>query len=123
MKIVIIPRTIDLRILIDPVDGVNMESGLSVIPGSYDYWPEAKDKVFIEMEIAGNTLRAVLTEISDRYHRSGINVGPICPVTNDVKNTYDVYVNDKNYVRTPHGLDTILNRNDEVKIIEDTILS
>jgi molybdopterin converting factor small subunit len=123
MKIVVIPRTIDLRIIVDPVDGVNIESALSVIPGAYDHWPEAKDKGFVEMEIAGNTLRALLKEISDRYHRSGINIGPICPVTNDVKNTYDVYVNDKNYVRTPHGLDTILNKDDEVKIIEDTILS
>ena len=123
MKVLVIPRTIDLRILIDPVDDVNIESGLSVIPGAYDYWPEARDKGFVEMEIAGNTLRALLTEISDRYHRSGINIGPICPVTNDVKNTYDVYVNDKNYVRTSQGLDTILNKDDEVKIIEDTILS
>jgi hypothetical protein len=123
LKVVVIPRTIDLKIVVDPVNGVNMETGLSVIPGAYDYWPEARDKGLVEMEIAGNTLRALLAEISERYHRSGINIGPICPVTNDVRNTYDVYVNDKNYVLTSHGLDTVLDKDDEVKIIEDTILS
>jgi hypothetical protein len=123
MKVVVIPRTIDVRIIIDPVDELEIESALSVIPGAYDYWPEAKEKGFVEIEIAGNTLRALLTEISDRYHRSGINIGPICPVTKDIRNTCDVFVNDKNYVRTPRGLDTVLNKNDEVKIIEDTLLS
>ena len=120
MKVVVVPRSTDLKIVVDPAGDVNMESGF-IIPGVYDYWPEARDKGFMEIEIAGDSLRELLAEISNRYHRAGVDLGPICPITNDVKNTYDVYVNEINYVLTSRGLDTKLQKNDEVKIIEDTI--
>ena len=46
------------------------------------------------MEIAGETLRALLVEISNRLNQSGVDLGPICSRTNDIKPAYDVFVND-----------------------------
>ena len=120
MRLVVIPRSTDLKVIVDPDGKVKEKTGSFLIPGIYDNWPEAREKGFTEIDIAGETLRALLVEISNKLNRGGVDLGPICSRTNDVKQSYDVFVNEKNYVLAPQGIDTILHSGDEVKIIEDT---
>jgi hypothetical protein len=63
MKVAIIPGPTDLKVVIDPGDDVNFKPGL-LIPGIYDDWPEARENGFMEMDVNGDTLRALLVEIS-----------------------------------------------------------
>jgi hypothetical protein len=120
MKVAIIPGPTDLKAVIDPGDDVNFKPGL-LIPGIYDDWPEARKDGFTKIEVNGDTLRALLIEISNRLNRNGVDVGPMCFRTNDVKQSFEILVNDKNYVLTSGGIDAKLQRGDEVTILEDVI--
>jgi molybdopterin converting factor small subunit len=106
--------------VIDPGDDVNYKAGL-LIPGIYDDWPEAREDGFTEININDNTLRALLIEISNRLNRNGVDQGPMCSRTNDVKQSFEILVNEKNYVLTSHGLETRLQSGDEITILEDVI--
>ena len=120
MKVIIIPGPTDLKAVVDPENKGDYKGGL-LIPGIYDDWPEAKEDGFTEIDVNGDTLRSLLVEISSRLNRNGIDQGPMCHITNDVKQAFEILINDKNYVLTPDGIETKLQRNDEVTIVEDVI--
>lgn len=68
------------------------------------------------MEVEGETLRALLTQVSDRYKQVNVDFDPIDPRTNDVDFDYDVLINGKNYEVVPYGLGVKLTDGDEVQI-------
>jgi molybdopterin converting factor small subunit len=121
MKIAIIPHAVELKIIINHNDEVAPEVYSSALPALYAPWPSAREKGFIEIEVEGQTLRALLAELGRRYKQVNVDFEPICPITDDLKFEYDVFVNGKNYVALSHGLDAKLNDGDEVKVMEDTI--
>jgi len=87
-----------------------------VMPWLYAPWPEAREKGIIEMEIDGDTLRALLAGLSARYKAANVDFQPINPTTNDLDFDYDVLVNDKNYVVLAGSLDAKLKDDDNVKV-------
>lgn len=68
------------------------------------------------MEVAGETLKALLTDLSRRYKQAKVDFDPIDRKTNQLDFDYDVFVNGKNYIALPAGLDTKLRDGDEVKV-------
>ena len=117
MRVAIMPCFSELRMIINPAGEVTREGLLSVImPWLYAPWPEAQEKGIIEMVVEGDTIRVLLTELSDRYKQSNVEFDPIDPQTGQLDFDYDVFVNGKNYVALPHGLDAKLREGDEVKI-------
>ena len=84
-------------------------------------WPDASEKGVIETEIEGETLRALLTEIGNRYKQARVDFEPICPRTNDLKLDFNVFVNGKDFILLPHGIDAKLRDGDELEVAEDTI--
>jgi molybdopterin converting factor small subunit len=121
MKVAIIPRGEQLKIIVNYNGETAIETSASALPGLYAPWPDAREKGFIELEVEGQTLRALLAELGRRYKKVGVDFEPICPITNDLKFDYDVFVNGKNYVILSHGLDAKLSDGDEVKVVEDTL--
>jgi len=87
-----------------------------VMPWLYAPWPDAREKGIIEMEIDGDTLRALLAGLSAQYKAANVDFQPINPTTNDLDFDYDVLVNDKNYVALAGGLDAKLKDDDSVKV-------
>ena len=117
MKAVIMPGFSELIIVIDPAEEVTREGMLSIImPWFYAPWPGSQEKGIIEMKVSGDTLRALLTELSKRYRQANVDFEPINPGANDLDFDYDVLVNDKNYVALDNGLDAKLKANDTVKV-------
>ena len=117
MKAAIMPGFSELIIKVNPLSEVTREGLLSIImPWLYAPWPEARKKGVIEMEVEGETLRELLTTISDRYKEADVDVELINPRTDDLDFDYDVLINGKDYVTSPHGLDTKLKAGDEVKV-------
>jgi len=117
MKAAIMPGFSELIIVVNPLSEVTREGLLSIImPWLYAPWPEARKKGVIEMEVEGETLRELLTTISDRYKEADVDVELINPRTDDLDFDYDVLINGKDYVTSPHGLDTKLKAGDEVKV-------
>ena len=122
MKAAIMPGFSELIIIINPTGEVTREGLLSIImPWLYAPWPDAKEKGIIEVEVEGETLRALLTKLTESYKKANIDFEPICPVTNDVAFDYDVFVNGKNYVVLPHGLDAKPEDGDEITVKADTM--
>jgi len=121
MRVVVIPHFEQLKIMINPDGEMSRQTSLSTLPGLYAPWPEAREKGFIEMEVEGETLRVLLTELSEQYKQAKADFEPICPITHDLKLDYDVLVNDKHYVSLPHGLDAKLRDGDEVMVQEETL--
>jgi hypothetical protein len=117
MRAVIIPGLTELRIKVNPAKKVTRE-GLPYIlmPWMLAPWPDVKDKGVVEIEVKGETLRRLLTELSHRYKQASVDFEPVNPKTNDVDFDYDVSVNGKNYVGLSKGLDTKLRRGNEVVI-------
>ena len=117
MKVAIIPGLTELRIKIDPTKKVTRE-GLPYIlmPWMFAPWPDLKDKGVVEIEVKGETLRDLLTELSEQYKRANVDFEPINPKTSDVDFDYDVSVNGKNYIGLSLGLDTKLRKGNEVVI-------
>ena len=117
MKAVIMPGFSELIIIVNPTQEVTREGLLSIVmPWLYAPWPGAQERGIIEMAVEGDTLRALLTELSDRYKQANVDFEPINPTTNDLDFDYDVFVNDKNYTTLPHSLDAKLRDGDKVKI-------
>jgi molybdopterin converting factor small subunit len=117
MRAVIMPGFSELIIIANPTQEVTREGMLSIVmPWLYAPWPHAQEKGIIEMEIDGDTLRALLAELSAQYKKANIDFQPINPTTNDLDFDYDVLVNGKNYVALAEGLDTKLKDGDTVKV-------
>ena len=117
MKAVILPGFSELIIVVNPTHEVTREGMLSlVMPWLYAPWPKAKEKGIIEIEIDGDTLRALLVELTARYKEANVEFQPIDSKTHDVDFDFDVLVNDKNYVALAGGLDAKLKENDTVKV-------
>ena len=117
MRVVIMPGFSELIIVVNPTQEVTREGMLSIVmPWLYAPWPNAQEKGIIEMEIDGDTLRALLAELSARYKEADIDFQPINPTTNDLDFDYDVIVNGKNYVALVDGLDAKLKDDDAVKV-------
>lgn len=119
MKVVIIPGFGGLRVKVNANEVVTQETNGSVEPGLYAPWPEARENGVVELKVEGETLRELLTTLSDLYTKANVDFQPICPITNDVGFDYDVFVNGKNYVSLPRGLNTKLNDGDDVKVKSD----
>ncbi len=117
MKAVIMPGFSELIIVINPTGEVTREGMLSIImPWFYAPWPDSKEKGIIEMTVPGDSLRALLTELSERYRQANVDFEPINPATNDLDFDYDVLVSGKNYVALDNGLDAKLKANDTVTV-------
>jgi molybdopterin converting factor small subunit len=117
MHVVIYPGFAELIIYINPPDDFVLEKPPSVtMPSLYAPWLEARGKGNIKLEIQGDTLRALLTELSNQYRKVNADFEPIDRSTNDVDFDYDIFVNGKNYVSLPYGLDAKLKQGDEVKV-------
>jgi len=121
MRVAIIPHSEQLKILVNPNGEVTPKAYSSGLPRFFAPWPDARDKGVIEIEVEGETPRALLTELSRRYKQANVDFEPICPITNDLKLDFDVFVNGKNYVILTHGLNAKLEDGDEVKVMEDTL--
>jgi len=117
MRAVIIPGLVELRIRINP-KGEATRKGLPyiVMPWMFAPWPESKSKGIIEIEIKGETLRALLSELSDLYKKVEVDFEPINARTNDVDFDYEILMNGKKYVALSQGLDTKLRKGSEVVI-------
>jgi molybdopterin converting factor small subunit len=119
MRIVITPGFAALRIKVNPDhEAIHGISG-SFEPGLCAPWPDAREKGVIELEIEGETLRELLAIISERYSQVNIDFQPLCPITNDVGFDYDIFVNGKNYITLPQGLNTKLKDGDDVRVKSD----
>jgi len=117
MRVVIMPGFSELMIIVNPTREVTREGMLSIVmPWLYAPWPDAQEKGIIEMEIAGDTLRALLSDLAAKYKEANVELQPINPTTNDVDFDYDVLVNGKNYVALAGGLDAKLKDDDTVKV-------
>jgi hypothetical protein len=117
LKAVIMPGFSELEIVVDPSRQVVRKEDLSIImPWFYAPWPESKEKGIIETTVPGDSLRALLTELSARYREANVDFELINPGTNDLDFDYDVLVNGKNYVALDGGLDVKLKADDAVKI-------
>ena len=117
MKAVIMPGFSELIIVVNPTREVVREGMLSIImPWFYAPWPDSKERGIIEMTFPGDSLRALLTELSARYRQANVDLELINPGTNDLDFDYDVLVNGKNYVALDGGLDAKLKADDTVKV-------
>lgn len=117
MKTAIMPGFSELIVRINPAEKVTREGLLNIImPWLYAPWPDARETGVIELEVQGETVRALLATLEEAYRRADVDFEPINPKTNDLDEDYDVLVNDKDYVTIPHGLDAKLQDGDEVKV-------
>jgi molybdopterin converting factor small subunit len=121
MKAAIVPHFEQLRILVNYDGQVASGASVSSLPGLFAPWPGSREKGFAEIDVEGDTLRALLAELGACYKQAGVDFEPICPITKDIKLDYDVFVNGRNYVLLDHGLESKLNDGDEVKIQSDTL--
>jgi molybdopterin converting factor small subunit len=121
MRVAIVPHFEQLRAVVNPDGKVTPEGGSPSLSALYAPWPDARETGFTEIDVEGDTLRALLAEIGARYKQAGVDFEPICPITSDLKLDYDVFVNGKNYVLLTHGLEVKLKNGDEVKILADTL--
>ncbi len=117
MKVAIIPHIVELRVIVNPPKGATRERpATAVMPWMYAPWPDAQENGVAEMDVEGETLGALLTQVSDRYKQVNVDFEPINPGTNDLDFDYDVFLNGKNYALLPHGLNTELKDSDEVEV-------
>jgi len=117
VKAVIMPGFSELIIVVNPTGEVTREGMLSIVmPWLYAPWPGTQERGIIEMTAPGDTLRALLRELSERYRQANVDFELINPKTNDLDFDYDVVVNGKNYVALAGGLDVKLKANDTVKV-------
>jgi molybdopterin converting factor small subunit len=115
VRAVILPGFSELIITTNPTHEVTRKGMLSIVmPWFYAPWPNAKEKGIIEMDVNGDTLRALLEELSARYTEANVEFQPINTTTNDLDFDYDVLVNGKNYVVLADGLDAKLKDDDTV---------
>lgn len=120
-RVAIVPNFEQLRVLVNHDGQVAPGTSVSFLPALFAPWPDAREKGFAEIEVKGDTLRALLAEVGSCYKQAGVDFEPICPITKDIKLDYDVFVNGRNYVLLNHGLESKLKDGDEVKIQSDTL--
>lgn len=115
MKAVIMPGFSELIIIANPTRKVTRE-GLHfiIMPWLYAPWPDAKRTGIIQIEVAGETIRELLSELSQKYKQANVDFEPIDLQSNDLDFDYEVIVNNQNYFSLDQGLDTKLLNNDEV---------
>jgi hypothetical protein len=117
MRAAIAPGFSELIITVNPAGKVTREGLLNInMPWLFAPWPEAREKGVAEMEVAGETVRALLTALAEAYKKAGVDFEPINKRTNDMDEDYDVLINGKNYYTTPNRLDTKLVDGDKVKV-------
>ena len=117
MKVAVMPGFSELRIAVSPAGEASRGEMLDIVmPWLYAPWPEAQSKGIAEISEEGDTLRALLTELSAQYKRANVDFEPINPRTNELDADYDASVNEKNYIALPRGLDVKLADGDEVNI-------
>jgi len=115
VRVVILPGFSELIIVTNPTQEVTRKGMVSIVmPWLYAPWPNAKDKGIIEMDVNGDTLRALLVELTARYKEANVDFQPINTKTNDLDFDYDVLVNGKNYIASADGLDAELKDDDTV---------
>jgi molybdopterin converting factor small subunit len=116
VRIAIIPRFTELRIIVNPSGELTKSPPSAIMPWMYAPWPDAKRKGVIEMEVEGETLRALVTQVANQYKQANVNFDPVDPITNDIDLDYEVLLNDKNYEGLTYGLDTKPKDGDEVNV-------
>ena len=117
MKAAIAPGFSELMITVNPAGELTREGLLNLhMPWLIAPWPEARQKGEIEVEVKGETVRALLITLAEAYKNAGVDFVPINPRTNDMDEDYDVFINGKNYITTPGRLDTKLEDGDKVKL-------
>ena len=117
MKTIIMPSFWGLMIKINPTEGADFQKTSSgSLPGLYAPWQESKQKGFIEAELTGDSLKAVLIELGNRYQEAGVDFIPMNRLKDEVDLEYNVVLNGKDYSALPGGLDTRLKQNDEVRV-------
>jgi molybdopterin converting factor small subunit len=116
-----VPHFGQLIVLVNRSGQVAPGTSPSSLPALYAPWLDAQKKGFAEIDLEGDTLRALLAEVGSRYKQAGVDFEPICPITSDLKLDYDVFVSGRNYVLLNHGLESKLEDGDEVKITGDTL--
>jgi len=116
MRVAIIPRFTELMIVVNPTGGLPWKPPSSIMPWMYAAWPDTQRKGVIEIEVEGDTLRELVTQVANRYQQANVNFYPIDPVTNDIDLDYEVLLNGKSYEGLSYGLDTDLRDGDEVQI-------
>lgn len=122
MKVVLVPHFARLRVIVNSKGEVSPDAiCTSYLPGMYAPWPDAHIKGFIPLDVEGNTLRTLLAEIGAHYVKANVDYEPICPDTHELKLDFDVFLNGKNYILFPNGLDSKLNDGDEIEIASDTL--
>jgi molybdopterin converting factor small subunit len=121
MRVAIVPNFEQLKVVVNPDSRLTPEVGSSSLSTLYAPWPDARKAGFAEIDLEGDTLRALLAEIGTRYKQAGVDFEPICPITRNLKSDFDVFVNGKNYVLLTGGLEAKLKNGDEIKIQEDTL--
>ncbi|MFC1928934.1 MoaD/ThiS family protein [Chloroflexota bacterium] len=112
----IVPRFTELLIVVNPTKELPWRPPSSIMPWMFAPWPEARCRGVIEIEVEGETLRALVTQVSERYGQAGIEFEPFSHGTNDIDWDFEVLVNGKRHEVLPRGLDTNLSDNDEVEI-------
>ena len=117
MQVTIYPGFAELIIIVNPpVDFQLKEPPTVIMPSLYAPWLDARDKGKVHLDIQGDTLRDLLSDITKQFQQANTDFMPIDPKTNDIDFDYDVLVNGKNYVSLPFGLDAKLKDLDEVRI-------
>jgi len=117
MKAAIAPGFSELIITVNPSSEVTRDGLLNLyMPWLFAPWPEAREKGIVEAEVEGETLRALVTTLSEVYKKAGVDFEPINPRTNDMDEDYDVLINGKDYSTAPGRLDTKLKDGDNVKL-------
>ena len=114
MKAVIEFGFSELVIKVNPTNKIMEKAITNVLPGIYAPWPEAKHKGTVELEIVGDTLRTLLTELCHNYQQVNSDFIPYDQNTNQVNLDYEVLVNGNEY--SVFGLDTKLKENDKIKV-------
>lgn len=117
MKAVIMPGFSELLVVVNPTKPVSRAGMLTIVmPWLYAPWPQAREKGTVEIEVDGDSLRALLDKISAQYQAAGVDFQLINPATGELDFDYDVSVNGQNYVALPGGLDAKLGEDDMVRI-------
>jgi molybdopterin converting factor small subunit len=122
VKVALVPRFEQLMAIVNADGQVDPEKiCASYLPGLYAPWPDARARGFVEVDVEGDTLRALLAEVGARYKQAEVDFEPICPITNGLKSDFDVFVNGKNHILLAHGLEEKLKDGDEINIQSDTL--
>lgn len=117
MKVVIIPSLTELKIKLNPRPKTTIAKPPNIImPWMFAPCPEAMPKGLIEAEIKGSTLKEFLNEISSHYKKAGVDLEIINAKRNDVDLDYEVFLNGKKYTELPFGLETKLEKGNEVVV-------